>query len=399
MSFTLLLAAGITLADLEGRLLQQNPEFRQAEASVRMAEGRAQQAVLYPNPTIGATGEHVSKSTRGGSIGGFVEQRILTGGKRGIERALAAQEVAEARALRDAWRLRLRGQLAIRYYEALAAKERVHTRSQLATQAADSAKIASELLNLGLLDTPDLQAAQIESQRAQLRLLQARQQEDRAWAELAALLNVDSLPNRELDAMIDDVPTLDREALWTRIASQSPEIAIAVTEKAKAEHTLRQAKAARIPDLQLRGGLRNNREDGDVPKGRPVGVEGIFDIGVEIPLFNRQQGAIAAAKAQIDRSRLETEKTIRQLQARFASAWQRYDSSFAAVVRFRDDMLPTARKAYETYQGNYRSMQAGYTKLLAARQAYFQLQDEYLDALSDTWRAATELESLLLAKE
>ena len=169
MSFALLLAAGLTLADLEGRLLQQNPEFRQAEASVRMAEGRAQQAVFYPNPTIGATGEHVSKSTRGGSIGGFVEQRILTGGKRGIERALAAQEVAEARALRDAWRLRLRGQLAIRYYEALAAKERVHTRSQLATQAADSAKIAGELLNLGLLDTPDVQAAQVESQRAQLR--------------------------------------------------------------------------------------------------------------------------------------------------------------------------------------------------------------------------------------
>ncbi|MFN0102740.1 MAG: TolC family protein [Bryobacteraceae bacterium] len=396
MTPLLLLAAGLTLADLETRLLQQNPEFRQAEAVVRMAEGRQIQAGLYPNPTIGATGEHVAKATRGGTVGGFVEQRIVMGGKLGIERGLAGQELEQARAMREAWRLRLKGQLTAAFYETLAAGERVAARRQLASTAADSARIARELLNLGRMDEPDIRSADVEAQRAELRLVQARQVEQRAWVELAALLNVDALAPQELEGMVDDFPKLEREALWARIRGQSPEVAMAVTEQAKAEFALRQAKAARVPDLQLRGGLRNNREWGDVPGGRPVGVEGIFDVGIEIPIFNRQQGNLRAARAGVEKMRLEGDRTERALQARFAASWQHYESAWTTVVRYRDEMLPAARQAFEMYQRNFRGMQAEYPRVLMAQRTYFELQDEYVDALRDGWRAVADLESLLL---
>ena len=265
-----LLAAGLTLADLEGRLLQQNPEYRQADAAVRMAEGRQQQAGLYPNPVIGATGEHVSRATRGGSVGGFVEQRIVMGGKLGIDRGLAGQELERVKAMREAWRLRLRGHLTALYYETITAAERTGAREKLAATAADSLKIARELQNIGRMDEPDIRTADVEAQRASLRWEQAKQLERRAWAELAALLNVDSLQPQQLDGMADDLPLLEREAVWTRIQAQSPEVVMAVTERARAQFALRQAKAARVPDLQIRGGLRRNGEYGDVPGGRPV---------------------------------------------------------------------------------------------------------------------------------
>ena len=392
-----LLAAGLTLADLEGRLLLQSPEYRQAEASVRMAEGRQAQSGLYPNPTIGATGEHVSKATRGGSVGGFVEQRIVMGGKLGIERGLAGQELDQARAKREAWRLRLRGQLTGLFYETLAAVERVRVKTELASTAAESGKIARELQNLGRLDEQDIRVAEVETQRAALGLVKARQLEQRAWGELAALLNVDSLETKELDGMVDDFPRLEREALWARIRAQSPEVAMAVTERVKAEFAVRQAKAARVPDLQLRGGLRRNGEIGDVPGGRPVGIEGIFDIGIEIPIFNRQQGNLRAARAGVEKMRLESDRTERAQRMRFAAAWQRYETAWATVVRYREDMLPAARQAFELYQRNFRSMQAEYPRVLMSQRTYFELQDEYSDALQDGWRAVAELESLLLA--
>ena len=61
-----------------------NPTLRQAEAEIRAAKARQQQAALYPNPSIGYTGDEI----RGGSIGGgkqgfFVQQTIVTGGKLG----------------------------------------------------------------------------------------------------------------------------------------------------------------------------------------------------------------------------------------------------------------------------------------------------------------------------
>jgi cobalt-zinc-cadmium efflux system outer membrane protein len=389
-----LLAAGLTLADLESRLLQQNPQLQQANAAV----SKAQQAGLYPNPTIGATGEHVAKSTRGGSVGGFVEQRIVMGGKRGIDRALANQEVEQSRAMRDAWSLRLKGQLKIHFYATVAATERVALSRKLAANAAESLKIARELENIGRLDVPDIRAAEVESHRASIKVDQALQNERRAWQELAALLNADSLTGQPLDAMIDDFPQLDRAALWARVREQSPEVTMAITEKAQADIALRQARAARIPDLQLRGGLRNNREDGDVPRGRPVGVEGIFDIGVEIPLFNRQQGNIQAARAGVERARLAPVHTERALQARFANAWQRYETALTVVVRYRDEVLPAARSAFELYQKNFRTMQSEYPRVLTSQRTYFDLQDEYLDALRDGWQAVAELESLLLAR-
>ncbi|MBI2689836.1 MAG: TolC family protein [Acidobacteria bacterium] len=396
MTPVLLLAAGLTLADLEGRLLSQNPEYKQAEAAVRMAEGKQLQAGLYPNPTIGGTGEHVSKATRGGSIGGFVEQQIVMGGKLGIDRGLAGQELERARAMQEAWRLRLRGQLMASFYETLTAGERTRMRAKLTETAADSLKIAKELKNIGRLDEPEIRSAEVEAQRAELRLAQAKQMERRAWTELAALLNVDVLAPQELDGLVDDLPALQRDALWSRIRAQSPEAAMAVTERARAEFALRQAKAARIPDLRVRGGLRHNSEFGDVPGGRPVGVEGIFDVGIEIPIFNRQQGNLKAARAGLERSRLESTRTERALQARFAAAWQRYESAMTAVERYRGEMLPAARQAFETYQRNFRGMQAEYSRVLSTQRTYFGLQDEYIDSLREGWRAAAELESLLL---
>src|SRR5262249_24627826 len=46
-------AGGLTLADLEHMALQGNPTLSQAAAQVEAARGRALQAGLYPNPTVG----------------------------------------------------------------------------------------------------------------------------------------------------------------------------------------------------------------------------------------------------------------------------------------------------------------------------------------------------------
>ena len=84
------------------------------------------------------------------------------------------------------------------------------------------------------------------------------------------------------------------------------------------------------------------------------------------------------------------------MQARFAAAWQRYESARVTVTRYRDSALGEARRAYETYVSNFRGMQGEYPKVLNAQRSYFELQDEYNDALREGWRAVAELESLLL---
>ena len=59
--------AHLSLADLERMALGASPLIGQAKALVDAAAGRAQQAGLWPNPSFGANGEHVSRVT--GEIG------------------------------------------------------------------------------------------------------------------------------------------------------------------------------------------------------------------------------------------------------------------------------------------------------------------------------------------
>jgi len=141
-------------------------------------------------------------------VGGIVEQRIVTGGKLGIDRNLAGQDVERARATREAWRLRLRGQLRMLFYDTLAATERTRVRTKLFETAAETAKIARELQNIGRMDEPDIRMADVETQRAAVHLEQARQMETRAWAELAALLNTEGPGPRGVGRMVDRFPGL-----------------------------------------------------------------------------------------------------------------------------------------------------------------------------------------------
>ena len=50
----------LSLQDLEGMALEQNPTLPQARASIRAAEGRETQAGLYPNPLVGYEAEEIN---------------------------------------------------------------------------------------------------------------------------------------------------------------------------------------------------------------------------------------------------------------------------------------------------------------------------------------------------
>src|SRR5262249_32589509 len=76
---------------------QSNPTLRQAEAGIRAAEARARQAGLYPNPTIGYSGDEIrGGESGGGKQGFFVEQTIVTGGKLSRAREVFRKETTLA---------------------------------------------------------------------------------------------------------------------------------------------------------------------------------------------------------------------------------------------------------------------------------------------------------------
>ena len=389
----------LRLEDLERMVMEANPTVGQAKALVDAAAGRAQQAGLWPNPSFGANGEHVSRVTGGGAIGGFVEQRFITAGKLGLNRKIGLQEQAVFVENQTAQKQRLLNSVRTLYYQALGDQLLLQVRGDLANLANRAVAVTKELSNVGQADRPDLLTAETESERIQLELVSAGNARDRTWRQLAALLNNPALKPVVLEGDLEEIPKLDVDQALETIYRDSPELRAAEVAVRHAEFSVRRAEIEKIPDIFVRGGLRNNREYGEIGPFGPIqrrGLEGIFDVSVQIPIFNRNQGGVKAAKAEGEHARLEVQRTRLALKARLAAEYKDYRDSSIAVERYRTLILPKARQAYDLYLANFRQMAGAYPQALIAQRNLFQFQDSYVAALVNTWQRAVEIQGLLL---
>ena len=389
-------SSALTLAQLEQMALENNPTLAQSAAEVRAAAGREQQSGLYPNPTAGYQGEQIrGGDQRGGEQGFFVSQDIVLGGKLGLNRKVREQEKRQAESEAEEQKLRVLNGVRLAYYRALAAQEMVDVRHQLEQVAQDAVSTSHQLANVGQADQPDVLQAEVENEQADLAVTMAEQNQLRVWRELAAVVGKPSLKMTRLDGRLEEAPE-DSPDLWLQaIVDDSPAVRIAKAGVEKAEASLARARKESIPDLQLRAGMQQNREL-DATSGRPIGLQGFADVGVELPLFNRNQGNVEAAKADVERSRQEVNRIQLVLRERAASLLENYSNSRMAVERYRERMLPRAQKAYDLYKTSYQQMAAAYPQVLIAQRMLFQLQTDYITALETLWTNAIALKGFML---
>ena len=112
----------VTLEQVEKMAGETNPTLRQAEAEIRAAKARQQQVGLYPNPSVGYTGDEI----RGGSVGGgkqgfFFQQTIVTGGKLGKSRQVFGREAKLAEIEAEEQRTRVETAVKMAFLRVLAA--------------------------------------------------------------------------------------------------------------------------------------------------------------------------------------------------------------------------------------------------------------------------------------
>ncbi len=386
----------ITLEELQQLALQNNPTFAQADANIKSAEGRKKQSGLYPNPTVGYQGEQIrGGSFHGGEQGFFVQQDIVLGGKLGLNRQIFDQELKQAETEADEQKLRVVTNVRMSYLQALAAQQTLELRNNLSKLADDAVETSHQLANVGQADAPDVLESEVEAQQAQLAVIMAEKNQQRVWTALAAVVGNPRLPLMRLEGKLEDFQPVNPEELVEKIVNESPAVKIAELGVKRAEASLVREKREPIPDLQLRGGMQQNGELSG-PNGRSVGLQGFADVGLRIPIFNRNQGNIASAKADAERARREVERVKLVLRERAASVVQSYTFSQTAVDRYKNQMIPRAQKAYEMYTKKYQAMAAAYPQVLIAQRTLMQLEVSYVTALENLATSSLSLQSYLL---
>jgi outer membrane protein, heavy metal efflux system len=387
----------LSLEQFEKIARESNPTLRQAEAQIRAAKGRQQQAGLYPNPMVGYTSDEV----RGGSVGGgkqgfFVQQTVVTGGKLGLSRSVYGQESKLAELEAEEQRLRVTTAVKIAFTRVLAAQELLEARRDLARIAQDAAETQRGLMNTGQADETEVLDAEVTAQRARLA---ARMQENTLREEWRALAAVVGQPEMPFATVAGDLaanwPELNEEEVVATIAKDSPAIRIADATAQRGLSLLARNRRQPVPDVLVRAGLEYNNDL--LSNGRfAKGWEGLAEVGVQIPIFDRNQGEVAAARAEVERAEQEKTRVALALRDRAAATVDEYANARLMALDYRDEVLPRAKKAYTLMVDKYGLMLASRPRVLEAQKRLFELHAEYIAALEAVWTNGIALQGYLL---
>jgi len=387
----------IALEELEQVALANNPTLRQAQAEVATARARQRQSGLYPNPRVGYSGEEI----RGGSFGGgqqgfFVSQTFVTAGKLGLNRKIFGQEVRISEVEAEEQRLRVLNAIRLAYYRVLATQETLDTEKDLLRITEDTLKTAQQLRNVGQADDTEVLQAEVEPQRHQMTVDFLEHTLRQAWRSLAAVVGKPDLETRTVSGYLDkDLPELDDQQIVQTLITDSPAVRIARASVDRWQAIVARERREPIPDIEARVGLQRNGELLEPSRFR-AGLQGFAEVGVQIPIFNRNQGTIEAARLQVERAQEEAKRIELVLRERASAFLDMYHRSQIMVDRYRTQLLPRTQKAYELMAQKYGLMLASYPQVLLAQRTLFQLHTDYIRALEEQWMNVITLRGLLL---
>ena len=151
-----------------------------------------------------------------------------------------------------------------------------------------------------------------------------------------------------------------------------------------------------MPDLQLRAGEQSNLEALASVPGKKTGAQSFASAGIELPLWNRNQGNVQAAETDLELAREEITRTQLSLRQQAEVLVQNYLSAKGEAERYRTALLPRARRAYELYLDKYQQMAQAYPQVIVSQRTLFELEVHYIDSLDRVWQNAIALENFAL---
>jgi cobalt-zinc-cadmium efflux system outer membrane protein len=384
-------ADGLDEAELVAVALTLNPRLRAKRLEIGEAESLLIGAGLWPNPELGIA---VRPGIDGATSTGIELDALLAllrPGERKARRgvalarldtvraeiaALEFQVVAEARKARigvlaaDANARLLEGEAALREE----ASRLLHGRKELG-EATDLDVLLVDLELVGI--QRELREAQADRQRAR-----------RALNELLGLPAAYEVKLAEsargFSIVVVDVAS--DEELDQRILSGRFDLRAKEAEYRQAEEELRLAVARQYQGLSLGPSFEK-----DVEGSKALGL----GAGIELPLFDRNQGEVAERYAARERARAEYVSTLHALRAAAFEARAELERARAEVELQQRQVLPLIERTEALFEGAFRARELSIFEWITARTRAVQARRELLRTLVRYTGAVADLEAAL----
>ena len=181
---------------------------------------------------------------------------------------------------------------------------------------------------------------------------------------------------------------MDWNSVAANIVVSNPEYQAAQARVTRARALICRHEVQPIPnlDVSLGSGYDNGTDNGLIN----------FQIGAPIPVFNKNQGNISAARAEYVRASREVERIENAIKARLATAAGDFDASLAAVDQYANDILPNAQEGLDLSEIAYKAGETDYVQVLIAQRTYFETNLQYIAAQALLGQARARIDGYVL---
>jgi cobalt-zinc-cadmium efflux system outer membrane protein len=360
----------LTLAELQSLAVRNSAKIKQAAADVAAVRENAKRAGLYPEPTPAGEDEAL-KSAEHGYVGAFFEPLTKPDSKLELARAVAVADLMNAR-------------LALRRAET-DVLSRVRSAYFAAVLARKNHAVARDVVEF-------MEASTVKESAARGALEQAAQHSSDARKQLAAAVGVAEVPESRLDDRFDPpLPVFDRAEAAEHVLRRHTDVLAADNAWMKARIQLQAAQRRDVQFVALRMALQKDED------ANPATPSKGSQVGLPLPVWGADPVAVRQAEQRLARADETRRRVRKELFAKLAEAFDRYESGRSLLRTYRDQILPDQVRAYAeiVQRCNFEDGAAASRDVVVGREKLAGTFGVYLTTLGDVWRAAVDVADLL----
>ncbi|MBS4095936.1 MAG: TolC family protein [Sulfuricella sp.] len=383
------LALPLSLTDALQLAESRHPQLAAAQAQEQAAQAALESAQAYPNPEleIGAGSfrprQPGADNGRATSIG--LAQPIEWPALRNARGAAAQAGIAASTAELTQARQSLRAQVKLTFFEVLHRNEEWQVAREnhaLLQQIRDRIKIKTEV---GESPRYELVKAEAETLAADNAVKRAGLRVEQTLALLRTLLGI-SLPE-QIEPQAEALPEFrlpPLETLKRDMLAQQPLLHAAAAETRRAQSRIEMERSLRLPQPTLKWSAERDPE------------AQVWRVGVSLPLplWNRRDGPINEALAELRRAEAEQQRRRNALVAELEQAYARFEIANTLVDTFRSGLLREAENALRVAEAAFRYGERSLLEYLDAQRTLRATRLDYLAARYELLAAQIEIERL-----
>ncbi len=397
-------ASAPTLVEPEGNLtlrnalslaLMHNPKLASASWSVRIGEARALQAGVFPNPEVEFEVEEISGSVShpdfdAAGMSVRLSQLIEIGGKRSARKRVAESEGRLAGWDYETERLAVLTDATLEFIDVLAAQEGLQLTQEIVRLSEKTLATVAERVDAGKVSplertkaAVELANNKIELGKARSGLRSARKRLGSTWGSMAPRF---SMAVGAMDR-ISEIPIFESVQA---LLSQNPDVARRAQEMERRLAALALERVRRVPDFTIGVGVKRFEETNDHALA--------LSLGLQLPLFDRNQGNVLEARYRLAQIRHEQMSAEVRTAAALAESYETLSAARAEAIGLTNEIVPGATRAFNAAQEGYQQGKFGYLEVLDAQRTLFEARSRLLNALAQYHRSVAIVESLIGTK-